>query len=413
MKRPDGAVPGGRSALRVPAFRRLTIAWTFSNFGDSALFLTLAIWVKDLTGSDASTGLVFLFLGLPAFLAPAAGHLADRVGRRRLVIASNLVAAAAVLTVVLVESPGDIWLIYAVTFVYGLLNYVTGACASGLIRDLLPDEQLAGANGLLQTIDQGLRLLSPLAGAGLYTVFGGPAIAVLTASMLVITAAIVATVRMTESPPTPRADRERFSVEFTAGMRHLRRTPGLARPTLVFAVAFGITGLANVAIFAVVEQGLQRSSEFFGVFASVQGAGAIVGGITSAMVIRRLGERAAMAAGLAAIAAACASLLAGNVAMFCAGAFTVGLGIPWGVVAYATMRQRLTPPHLQGRVSAAANMAFNGPQTVGTATGAALIAFVDYRVMLVVMAVVIAACAIGAIGGRAAPAPSAETAAAV
>lgn len=59
------------SALRFPAFRRLSAGWAFSNFGDSCLYLTLAIWVKDLTGSDASAGLVFLFLGLPFLLAPS------------------------------------------------------------------------------------------------------------------------------------------------------------------------------------------------------------------------------------------------------------------------------------------------------------------------------------------------------
>ena len=93
------------SALRVPAFRRLTAAWACSNFGDSALFLTLAIWVKDLTDSDAAAGLVFLFLGLPVFLAPLAGQLADRVSRRRLVVVTNLVAAAGVLALGLVGVP--------------------------------------------------------------------------------------------------------------------------------------------------------------------------------------------------------------------------------------------------------------------------------------------------------------------
>ncbi len=45
------------SALARRPFRRLTVAWTFSNFGDSALYLTVAIWAKDLTGSNAATGL--------------------------------------------------------------------------------------------------------------------------------------------------------------------------------------------------------------------------------------------------------------------------------------------------------------------------------------------------------------------
>lgn len=396
MTEPDAAAERRRlpGALSVPAFRRLTVAWTFSNFGDSALYLTLAIWVKDLTGSDAKAGLVFLFLGLPAFLAPLAGHLADRLPRRRLVVIANLVAAAGVMTLAAVDRPGDLWIIYAVTFGYGLLTYVTSSCASGLIRDLLPDEQLAGANGLLQTIDQGLRLLSPLAGAGLYAVFGGTAIAVLTASMLAVAAIIVLTVRMQESGPTPVDERGTFLMEFTAGLRHIRATPQLFGLTAVLAVAVGITGFANSTIFAAIDEGLGRGSEFFGVLASVQGAGAVVGGLTSAYVIRRLGERLALTTSLIILGVALGSAAIANVAVVAAGFFSAGVAVPWTFVTYATLRQRLTPPALQGRVSAAANLALNGPQTFGTAGGAALIAVLDYRLLLAMMAVVVGACAV-------------------
>lgn len=394
-------------ALTVPAFRRLTVAWTFSNFGDSALYLTLAIWVKDLTGSDAKAGLVFLFLGLPAFLAPLAGHVADRLPRRRLVAVVNVVAAGAVLTLVAVDRPGDLWIIYAVTFAYGLLTYVTSSCASGLIRDLLPDEHLAGANGLLQTIDQGLRLLSPLAGAGLYAAFGGPALAALTASTLVIAAGIVMTVRMRESGPTPHDERGTFWDEFTAGMRHIRRTPQLFTITAILSIAVGITGFSNSAVFAVIDEGLGRDSTFFGVLASVQGAGAVLGGIAAATVVTRIGERVALSVSLAFLGGALALAVVANTAVVLVAIFAVGLSIPLAFVTFATIRQRLTPPQLQGRVSAAANLALNGPQTFGTAGGAALISVVDYRVLLIGMAIVVGGCAVMALAGSS-PAEPAE-----
>jgi MFS family permease len=72
----------------------------------------------------------------------------------------------------------------------------------------------------------------------------------------------------------------------------------------------------------------------------------------------------------------------------------IGIVIPWILVAFTTLRQRATPPELQGRVASATNMALNGPQTVGTALGAVLIAVVDYRLLIVMMGVVIAACAL-------------------
>ncbi len=384
------------TALRVPAFRRLVSAWTFSNFGDSTLYLTLAIWAKDLTGSDAEAGLVFVFLGLPALLAPLVGHLADRHSRRRLVIAANLTAAAGVLALTLVRSSSDVWIIYTVTFGYGLLTYLTSSCASGLLRDLLPDDDLAAANGLLQSIDQGLRLISPLVGAGLYSLIGGRAVAIVTATALVVAASIMATLHISESPPTPDAERGTFWIELTAGLRHIRRTAGLARFTALFAIALGVTGLINVVIFAVVDRGLHRPSGFFGVIASLQGAGAIAGGLAAGSLIRRNGENTAIGVGLAALGVGIAALLPRSVPSVCAGAFVAGFGIPLAIVGYVTLRQRLTPPQLQGRVTAAANIALIGPQTLGTIVGAAVIDALDYRVMIVLMTAVLVSCAIAA-----------------
>lgn len=380
------------SVMRIPAFRRLVVGWSFSNFGDSVLYLTLAIWAKDLTGSDAAAGLVFLFLGLPVFLAPFAGQIADRFSRRRLAIISNLVAGVMVLSLWFVDGPQDLWLIYLVTFVYGLLIYLTAAAGSGLVKDIVPDGQLAAANGMLNTIDQGLRLLSPLVGAGAYALFGGFAISVVTFVSLAVAAMVLGTLRFEES--AREAETVTFWREITAGARHLRGDPVLARVTLALGFAFAMTGLANTTVFAVVEQGLGRSSEFFGVVAAIQGGGSVVGGVTAAFLIHKLGERHVIALGIAVLGAGMTAAVASNFVVVLVCFALIGLSIPWFVVGFVTLRQRLTPPRLQGRVSSAAAMALNGPQTVGTAAGAALIGLIDYRVLMIVMGVSVALSAV-------------------
>lgn len=386
------------SPLKEPTFRRLVAGWSFSNFGDSVLFLTLAIWAKDLTGSDAAAGLVFLFLGLPVFLAPFAGQIADRYSRKRLVILTNLGAGAVVLSLWFVSGPAQMWVIYLVTFVYGLLNYVTGAAGSGLVRDMLSDDQLASGNGILNTIDQGLRLLSPLVGAGAYALFGGFAIAVVTFVTLVVAAAILSTLRIVETPP--QIEPVTFWQEVTAGARHIRSIPVLTRVTLALGFAFAMTGLANTTIFALIEQGLGRSSEFFGVIAAIQGGGSVIGGITAASLIHRWGERMTVAVGLLGLGVGIGLAVVPNLGVVVVGVVLVGISIPWFVVGFVTLRQRLTPARLQGRVSSAASMALNAPQTVGTALGAVLIGFVDYRVLMVAMAVSVALSALPILPGR-------------
>ena len=387
------------SPLKDPTFRRLVAGWTFSNFGDSVLFLTLAIWTKDLTGSDAAAGLVFLFLGLPVFLAPFAGQVADRHSRKRLVILSNLAAGVVVLSLWFVGGPGQLWLIYLVTFLYGLLNYVTGAAGSGLVRDMLSDDQLASGNGILNTIDQGLRLLSPLVGAGAYALFGGFAISVVTFASLMVAAVILSTLRIEESPP--EKEQVTFWQEVSAGARHIRSVPVLTRVTLALGFAFAMTGLANTTIFAVIEQGLGRGSEFFGVLAAIQGGGSVVGGVTAALLIRKWGERSVVAIGLAMLGAGIGLAIVPNLTVVVLGVVLSGISIPLFVVGFATLRQRLTPARLQGRVSSASAMALNGPQTVGTAMGAVLIGLVDYRVLMTVMGVSVALAALPIMPGTA------------
>src|ERR1700729_2513403 len=107
-------------ALRDRQFRRLFAGQALSSFGDSALYLTLGIWAKTLTGSNAAAGGVFLALGIPALFAPAAGHLADRVRRRPLLICANALTAALVLSLLAVHSRSQLWIIYLVAFGYGV-----------------------------------------------------------------------------------------------------------------------------------------------------------------------------------------------------------------------------------------------------------------------------------------------------
>lgn len=379
--------------MRVPHFRRLLGAWTVGNFADSALFLTLAVWAKDLTGSSGAAGLVFFCLGAPMLAAPLFGLLADRLRRKPLLIASNLIAAAAVLGLIAVQRPSDIWILYLVTVVYGALGSLNGAAQSGLLRTMLADDDLGPANALFMTIDQGLRILTPLVGAGLYTVYGGPALAGATSILLVITAVGLLTVRTREPRPTGSTATDAGWTAMMAGFRHLRRVPELMSIVIGMAVSLGVIGLFDSLLFAVVEKGLGREPAFFGVLMSAQGAGSILGGITAVRLLKRLGPIRCVALGLGTLAASSIPFLFGSTAAALLGSVIGGAAIPWAFVALATTRQQLTPNHLQGRVASATSMALQLPQLTSIAVGAAVVAVIDYRILIVGSLLVIGAAA--------------------
>lgn len=415
-----------RALLAGSAFRRLVAAWSVGNFADSALYLTLAIWVKDLTGSSAAAGLVFFCLGLPMLAAPLFGLLADRVRRRPLLIAANLIAALSVLTLVAVRTSADLPILYAVTMAYGALGTLNSAAQSGLLRTMLPDEQLGPANALFATIDQGLRIVTPVVGAGLYALWGGVPLALGTAALLAIAAAGLTLVRVDESRPARRRRRRAAGdyasdgavppdsglAALAAGFRHIWGTVVLRDIVIGLAIALSVVGIFDSLLFAVIEHGLGRPPEFFGVLLSAQGAGSILGGLTAVRLLKAVGAGRAVVAGLALLAVGTVPLVSGQVGLVIAGMVLGGIAIPWAFVAMATTRQLLTPNLLQGRAASATTMALQIPQLVSTGLGAALVSLVDFRVLTLIAAAVIAAGALWLYRASRTHAPTGTTAAA-
>lgn len=386
--------------MRHRGFRQLTAAWVFSNAGDSVLFLMLAVWMKDLTGSDAAAAMVLVTIGLPALLAPFMGQLADRVSRKPLLVVANGLMVPISLSLLFVETSNQVWLVFAVTFLYGAMAYLTGSAQSGVIRDLLEDDELASGNAVLSTIDQGFRLVGPLVGAAIYVSTGPYALAVWTAVAFGVASLLLLRVEVTESAMEPETGAS-YWIRLTGGFRHLARTPGLGLMTLVLAIAFGAAGLVNAALFPAMEKGFGVDPAMLAVLVSAQGVGAILGGATSARVIRRIGEWRSTMVGLVLLAIGIVPFAGPSVVAALAGMAVIGIGLPWILVAYSTTRQRLTPPSLQGRTTAAAQVAMNLPTTLATMAAASLIGVVDYRLMVLFTASVVGLMAlVSRRGGR-------------
>jgi Na+/melibiose symporter-like transporter len=360
---------------------------SFSVIGDSALWLAMGIWVKILTGSNSAAGLTFFAFICGCMTAPLSGVIVDRLRRRPLLIAANLGGAALVCVLLLAHGRGQVWLIYAVMFGYGAANGLITAAQTALLTDLVPAGLLGEANSALQMTGQGLRLITPLLGAGLLAWAGARPVILLDAGTFVVAAAAVLALRLRE----PRTAREpaRWRAEFAAGLRHIADTPALRRPLVACLIAVSAFGFFETVPFAVVGQGLHRSPEFLGVLGSLQGAGALIGGALAAPVMRRTSERALMAGGLAACAAATLLLITGSLPLVLAAMAGIGLCVVWINVGAITLIQRRTPGPLLGRVDATLEFAVVVPQAVSIAAGAALIAAVNYRVLLLAMAAVI------------------------
>lgn len=373
-------------------FRLVLAAEVTSAFGDWAMFIVMAVWMKTLTGSSWRAGMVFFALALGALAGPLGGLLADRFKRRPMMIASDVVLAAVVLLLLFVHTAADAWLIYLVAVLYGAVGTVFYPARAALMRLMLPEELLADANGALSIARQGLRVVAPALGAGLYVAFGhnGGTVAILDAASFVGSALFLLGVRLRETRPEP--PEHHFMREVTKGLEHVWQTLPLRQITIGTTVALLVAGFTETLIFSVL-QAVGKSPAWFGVLAPLQGAGSIAGGVTAGIVVRRLGETRTVGLGLA-LFGLCGALLAVPSLAVVAAAFTVaGVGVVWLIVGFTTALQTKTPLAIQGRVSAAADISLSVAQAVSIATGAALSTTVDFRVLLLVMGGIVAASA--------------------
>lgn len=341
-----------------------------SGFGTSSLWLASGVWVKDMTGSDGLAALCVLAMWVPTLAGPALGTLADRVRRVPLLITLNLGLAALLLTLFAVDSPGRLWLLYAVLLVYGAAGTVHDAAESALVTTAVGADLLGDFNGLRMTVTEGMKLVAPLTGAGLYAACGGPAVACLDAVSFVLAAGVCGLIRVCEERPVRSG--AGWWRETAEGARRLWGHPGLRPLVRAGGATMLLASLSSPTGYAVVDR-LGHSPAYLGVLYAAQGVGSVAAGLLAGPALRRLGGRRFAAAGIALTGAAVVARAVPWDPVALASGVASGLGLPCVLIAALTAVQHETPGPLLGRATATANTLMFTPNVLGLAVGAGLV----------------------------------------
>jgi MFS family permease len=215
---------------RNPNFRRLWIGQVVSLLGDWFNLVASSTLIHTLTGSGAAVGSLFAIRSLAPFVvSPVAGVAADRYDRRRLLIVTDLLRAAVVLGFLLVDEPGDVWLLYALTFVQLALSGFFFPAHRALLPDLVDRADLGVANTLGSATWSMMLAFGAALGGVVAGRFGVSASFVIDAATFVVSAWFLWRMELPATHAAPKGGGLRTALgEYAEGIRYLRANADVA-----------------------------------------------------------------------------------------------------------------------------------------------------------------------------------------
>ena len=353
-------------------FRWLVSASGLSNLADGAFQITLPLVALGITRDPGAFASVTLVGRLPWLLfALPAGAWADRLDRRRTMVLVDIVRAGmiGVLALIVAVNLEQLWLLYVVAFGLGVAETMFDTAAQSILPNVVDSGQLSLANGRLYAVElTANQFVGPpiggiIAGITLAGSLAGSAAAYAIAAT--VTLLLVGHFRPTRDTAPPR-----LRTDIAEGVRYLARH----RLLRTLAICVGISNLASTAVFAVlplyaVEPGpMGLSAGGFGVLLATLAAGSVLGSLVVDRLERRLGRRRTLLLATAMFPVFALVLALTTSIAWIAAAFVVGgaLIVGWNVIT-VSLRQRIVPDHLLGRVNAGYRLLAWGTMPLGAA----------------------------------------------
>jgi len=273
--------------------RNFLVLWQaqlVSQFGNQAFAIALTFWTAEATRSATITGLVLMAGILPGvLLGPLTGAFADSgASRLRIVVACDLVRGALVAALALGFVAGSsTWLptlLFAVALLVGICNAFFDPAVSALVPDLVPGDQLEGANAFAQSSRQITVLASQGLGGILYVIVGPAMLFLIDAVSFLCAGASELLIRMpTTSAGSPRpadAGRQRVSGCFghaSEGLRYVAAFPGLVGFLVTAALFNALLMPMSILLPVFATRYLHADVRWYGFLLAAISAGSIAG----------------------------------------------------------------------------------------------------------------------------------------
>ena len=363
-----------------PLLRNRNFLWFWTGEGVSQLgaqFTNLAIpvlAVSLLGASEWQVGVLgaaqtaaFLVVGLPA------GVWIDRMLKRRVMIVADLVRAVVLALVPTLWFAGalEMWHLYIVGAVVGVATVFFDVSYQSYIPVLLPGEQVGSANSKLEATAQIAHIGGPGLAGALLTIVSAPVLLLADGVSYVFSAFALWRVRDTEVLSDPK-DRQSLPKEIAEGLKFVFGHPLLWRIVGTTAVSnfFGMLAFTLEAILILRILGLGPAA--LGIIFGIGSVGGLLGALATPWLTKRIGEGtaislSALAIGVGALALPLSAVFpAVAIPILIAGSFIQSFLVLVYNITQVTMRQRLTPPRLLGRMNASIRFVVWGVMPIGS-----------------------------------------------
>lgn len=356
----------------------LASSWT-SNIGDGVALAAAPLLIASMTSSPilVASGAILQFLPWLLF-GLHAGAIADRFDRRRLVMFANAARAVvlAALCVFLVTGSANIWIVFAVAFLYGTAEVFVDTAGSTLLPMVVKPADLGLGNARLQA---GYLVANQFAGPplGAFLFAAGTAWPFLL-EVICVSFAVLLISRMAKTPVPPRESGAHTPVhtDIAEGLRWLWRNPPVRMLVLIILV-FNITWAAPWGVLVLyATEHLQMGPVGYGMLTTASAAGGLLATVSFGWLERHVSFATLMRVVLTlevlmhlAFALTTVDWVA-LVIMFVFGAYA----FIWGTIS-TTVRQRLVPAELQGRVASVNMVGVFGGMVIGQALGGVIAQF--------------------------------------
>ncbi|MCX5087773.1 MFS transporter [Streptomyces sp. NBC_00365] len=390
----------GWGVLAQRDFRLLWVGESVSGLGNSVTAVALPLIAVEVLDADstavgllaAAVWLPWLLMGLPV------GAWVDRIRKRPLMMACDLVAGAALLSI-----PSAVWLdaltlqhMVVVALICGAAAVCFDTAYHSYIRIVLDGRDLLEGNAKLQGSESAVRVAGPGVAGLLAQAFGAVTGLLADAVTFLISVVCLKRIEVVEPDHAPDEERAPLRRQIIEGLRFVGRDPYL-RPMVTWGAAINMALMGYQAVqvvFLVRTVGLNPA--LVGMLLTSGSVGGIVGALMASRFSRRFGSARGLLL-LQAVTAPFALLMPMTTAgpgllLFAMGGFLVGVGISVANIVVGSFRQTYCPPHMLGRVVATAMMINHSTIPVGSLLGGVLGDTVGYRPAMWIMTGLVAPC---------------------